>query len=343
MILAAGVGSRLDPLTRNLPKPMVPIINKPALVHIIELLVSHGIREVVINVHHLADQIVAGLGTGEQFGLRIFYSHEEQLLGTAGGVKKMREHFDETFLVIGGDDLAAIDLSGLVARHRERGSLASMALARVDDPSQFGVVMIDESGRIQRFLEKPSAADIFSNTVNTQVYVFEPEVLDRVPEGQVYDFGHHLFPQLLQEGVPFYGFPLSEEEYWCDVGDLEQYRQVHRDAFAGRVRLSLPVPQVAEDRWQGDGVEIAPTAKIGRHVVIGNRCCIEAGAQVDDYCVLGDDCVVGAGSVVRESILWRGAQVEENTFLERCVVGLNCRVRSNAGIFGGVVVDPRRP
>ena len=341
MVLAAGVGSRLDPLTRNLPKPMVPIVNKPALVHIIELLASHGIKEVVINLHHLGEKIEGFLGTGEQLGVKIFYSREESLLGIAGGVKKAAQYFDETFVVIGGDDLTTIDISKLIARHREKQALATIALARVEDPSPFGIVLIDQDNRITDFAEKPSVDGIFSNTVNTQVYVLEPEIMDLIPEGKVYDFARDLYPDLLKKKLPFYGFPISESEYWCDVGNLEQYRQVHYDALARRVRLNFPHPEVGNRVWIGEQVEIHPSARIGERVMIGNRCRIAAGAQVLEDSVLGEDCVVEENSVISQSILWEGAHIQKDTFLEGCVVGSHCQAHSNAGIFNGVIVPPQ--
>src|ERR1051326_4193020 len=183
MVLAAGVGSRLDPLTRTTPKPMVPIVNKPVIEHIIELLRRHGFTDILINLYYLGDQIKQHLGDGSRLDVRIRYSEEDRLWGDAGSIKRCEDFFDDTFLVVGGDDLSDLDLTRLVKTHREKRALATIALSLVDDPSEYGIVLLNERGRITRFLEKPKGEVIFSNTANIGVYVFEPEVLEMIPRG----------------------------------------------------------------------------------------------------------------------------------------------------------------
>lgn len=341
MILAAGVGSRLEPLTRNLPKPLVPIVNKPVMEHIIELLREHGVDEVVMNIHYLGHMIRDYFGDGSRYKVKIHYSEEERLWGTAGGVKRVASHFDDTFLVVGGDDLADIDITKLVAFHKRNRAIATIALSLVEDPSQFGIALANERGRITRFLEKPKTEAIFSNSANTGVYVFEPEILDLIPSNEVYDFGMHVFPKLLQLRKPFYGYLTAS--YWSDVGHLESYRTTHNDALQGRVGIRFPVPQKRRYVWMGQNVEIDPTAEVAYPVVIGDNCRIAAGAKVLEDSVLGDGCVVEEGAVVRRSILWAGAVVMKNTMLDRCVVGANCQVQSNAAVFDGVIVSPNGP
>jgi mannose-1-phosphate guanylyltransferase/phosphomannomutase len=338
MILAAGAGTRLDPLTRNIPKPMVPIVNKPVMEHIVELLASHGFNEIMVNIHYLGHVIKDYFRDGSRWGVKIYYSEEEKLLGTAGGVRRVADFFDDTFIVIGGDDLADFNLTRLIRYHKEKRALATIVLSLVEDPSQFGIALTNERGRITRFVEKPKSELIFSNTANTGVYAFEPEVLDLIPSGEFYDFGLHLFPKLLQLKKPFYG--LLSASYWSDVGHLEQYRAAHYDALNGRVNIKFPCPETRRYVWMGENVEIDDTAEIGYPVLIGPGCRIEAGAKVLEDSVLGPNCIVEQGAIVRRSILWEGAVVMRDTILDRCVVGAGCKVKSNAAVFDGVIVSP---
>ena len=340
MILAAGVGSRLDPLTRNIPKPMVPIINKPVMEHIIELLARHGFTKIMVNLHYYADQIQDYFGDGSKWGVKIQYSLEDRLWGDAGSVKRCEQFFDTTFLVIGGDDLADIDLKRLVKQHNEHKALCTIALSLVDDPAEYGIVLLNERGKITRFLEKPKGEVIFSNMANTGVYVFEPEIFEFIPKGMTYGFGNNVFPLLLEQKKRFYGYLTSS--YWRDVGNLKQYQETHRDALQGKVTIKFPMPQVKKFVWMGENVQIAESAEIGYPVVIGNNCRVEKNAKVLENSVLGDNCVVEENAIVQDSILWEGARVMRQTVLERCVVGTRCHVKSNAAVFDGVIVDPVR-
>ena len=341
MILAAGVGSRLDPLTRNLPKPLVPIVNRPVMEHIIELLHQHGFNEIVVNIHYLGEQIETYFGDGSRLGVRIHWSREDQLWGDAGSVKRMEEILrGDTFIVVGGDDLADIDLTKLINTHKEKGALSTIALSLVDDPSEYGIVLTDENDRITKFLEKPKGEAIFSNQANTGVYVFEPEVFDLIPKGTFYLFGKQLFPSMLAQGKPIFGHLTNS--YWVDVGNLDVYRQTHKDVLSGKVTIKFPMKETRKFIWVGNNTTIDPSAEIGYPVAIGDDCRVEAGARVLENSVLGNECTVERGAVVKESILWDGATVQRDTWLERCVVGKGCHVKTNAAIFDGVIVDPIR-
>lgn len=341
MILAAGVGSRLDPLTRNIPKPMVPIVNKPVMEHIVEKLASCGFNDIMVNVHYLGEQIQEYFGDGSKWGVKIQYSVEDQLWGDAGSVKRCEDFFDEgTFMVVGGDDLADLDLKRILRFHQDKKALATISLSLVDDPSEYGIALLNDRGRITRFLEKPKGEVIFSNSANTGVYVFDRHILELIPKGKPYGFGHHLFPMLLEQKTRFYGYLTSS--YWKDVGSLRQYQDAHSDALSGRVGIKLPHPEVRKYVWMGANVEIDPSAEIGYPVLIGNNCRIEKGARLLEYSILGDNCVLEEGAVVKQSILWNGATVMRNTILERCVVGEKCSVKSSAAVFDGVIVDPVR-
>ncbi len=341
MILAAGVGSRLDPLTRNIPKPMVPIVNKPVMEHIVEKLASSGFTEIMVNVHYLGDQIMDYFGDGSKWKIKIHYSPEDRLWGDAGSVKRCESFFDEdTLVVVGGDDLADIDLKRVLRFHKEKRALATISLSLVDDPSEYGIALLNDRGRITRFLEKPKGEVIFSNSANTGVYIFDRHVLELIPKGVFYGFGAHLFPMLLEQKTRFFGYLTSS--YWKDVGSLKQYQEAHRDALGGLWDIRMPVPEVRKYVWMGENVEIDPSAEIGYPVVIGNNCRIEKGARLLENSVLGDDCVLEEGAVVKQSILWHGATVMRRTMLERCVVGAQCSVKSSAAVFDGVIVDPVR-
>src|SRR5918999_503987 len=232
VVMAGGEGTRLRPLTSNQPKPMVSIVGKPCMEHILELLRRHGFEDVVVTVAFLPQAIRGYFGDGESMGLNIEYSVEETPLGTAGSVRLASGKLDDTFLVISGDALCDIDLGALVAFHREKGAAATIGLVSVDNPLDFGIVVTDEDGRIERFLEKPSWGQVFSDTVNTGIYVLEPEVLRHVPTDRPYDFSKELFPLLLEMGRPLYGHVC--EGYWLDIGNLDQYRQGDFDAPRAR-------------------------------------------------------------------------------------------------------------
>ena len=341
MILAAGVGSRLDPLTRNIPKPMVPIVNKPVMEHIVEMLAHNGFRDIMVNVYYRGELIQDYFGDGKKWGVRIHYSQEDRLWGDAGSVKRCEDFFDkDVFVVVGGDDLADIDLRRLVRYHQERKALTTIALSLVDDPSEYGIALLNERGRITRFLEKPKGEVMFSNSANTGVYVFHRDVLELIPKGVQYGFGNNLFPLLLEQKTRFYGYLTSS--YWKDVGNLRQYQEAHHDALSGRVDIKIPGTEIKKYVWMGENVQIDPTAEIGYPVVIGNNCRIEKDARLLEYSVLADNCVLEEGAVVKQSVLWHGACVMRNTMLERCVVGEKCSVKSSAAVFDGVIVDPIR-
>lgn len=343
MILAAGVGSRLDPLTRNLPKPMVPIVNRPVIEHIIDLLKQHHFTDIMINLHYLGDTIEQYLGDGRRFGVKISYSKEDELWGDAGSVKRCEKFFAQNgdpFLVIGGDDISDKDLTKMVNFHKKEKALVTIGLSLVDDPSEYGIVLMNEKSRITRFLEKPKGEVIFSNTANTGVYVFDPQIFDYIPRGTFYGFGHNLFPRLLEQKKPLYGHLTSS--YWRDIGNLRVYRQTNIDVLAGRVALQVPMKERKKYQWLGENVEIDPTAEIDYPVAIGDNVRIEAGVQIMENTVIGSGCVVEIGARLKETVLWDGAVVQRGTQLERCVVGTNCHVKSNAAVFDGVIVDPVR-
>ncbi|HZC31340.1 MAG TPA: NDP-sugar synthase, partial [Gaiellaceae bacterium] len=254
VVMAGGEGTRLRPLTSNQPKPMVPIVGKPCMEHILELLKQHGFEDVIVTVAFLPQAIRSYFGSGEGLGLDISYSVEESPLGTAGSVRLAAGRLDDTFLVISGDALCDVDLTKLVEFHRARGSSATIGLKSVENPLDFGIVVTDEEGRVERFLEKPSWGQVFSDTINTGIYVLEPEVLRHVPDGRPFDFSKELFPLLLEMGRPMYGCVL--DGYWQDIGNLEQFRQANFDALDEKVRLDIPGIRIRGNVWLGEGVDL---------------------------------------------------------------------------------------
>jgi mannose-1-phosphate guanylyltransferase/phosphomannomutase len=278
MVLAAGRGERMAPLTDHLPKPLLPIANRPVMAHILDHLARHGFTEVIANVHYLAQQIMDWFGDGACCGVHLSYAGEEKLWGSAGSVKRNERFFQgERFLVIGADDLTDMDLSALTRHHAEVGALASIGLAEVDETSQFGIVVTDEAGRIDRFLEKP-AGPTPGNTANTQIYLFEPRIHSFIPEGEWYDFGFGVFPELVSRSEPFYGFALPG--YWRDIGSLADYLQAHWDVMQGLVRAAIPGERREPGIWVGEGAEIHRSAKLAAPAVIGAGCRIGESAEI---------------------------------------------------------------
>jgi mannose-1-phosphate guanylyltransferase/mannose-1-phosphate guanylyltransferase/phosphomannomutase len=311
MLLAAGLGTRLRPLTYELPKPMVPILGRPVMEHILRLMARHGFDDVVANLHYFPDLIRNRFGDGSGYGVRLAYSFEPELLGTAGGVRNVRDHFgDETFLIISGDALTDIDLTALWQTHKEQGGIATLALKRVDDTSQFGVVIVGDDGRIQGFQEKPDPAEALSNLGNCGIYVFEPEVFDYFPEREFADWAMDVFPRLLEEDVSFFGHEFPQ--YWNDVGSLEEYREGNFDALEGRVQIEMPA--AANGEAVGD-------AEIEGAVFIGEGSEIAAGVRLTGPVVIGEGCRIGENSALRDTIVWPRTEVDPGTVLIGGVAG----------------------
>ncbi|MCA1990614.1 MAG: mannose-1-phosphate guanyltransferase [Coleofasciculus sp. S288] len=337
VLMAGGSGTRLRPLTCDLPKPMVPILNRPIAEHIINLLKRHGIMEVIATLHYLPDVMRDYFQDGSDFGVQMTYAVEEdQPLGTAGCVKNIAELLDDTFLVISGDSITDFDLSAAIEFHKSKQSKATIVLTRVPNPIEFGVVITDEEMRIRRFLEKPSTSEIFSDTVNTGTYILDPSVLDYLPVNQESDFSKDLFPLLLKKDIPMYGY--VAEGYWCDVGHLDAYREAQYDALAQKVKLEFAYEERVPGLWVGQNTHIDPTAKLETPVVIGSNCRIGPRVQIDAGTVIGDNVTVGADADLKRPILWNGAIVGEEAHLRACVIARGTRVDRRAHVLEGAVV-----
>ncbi|MDF5730380.1 MAG: mannose-1-phosphate guanyltransferase [Rhizonema sp. PD38] len=337
VLMAGGSGTRLRPLTSDLPKPMVPILNRPIAEHIINLLKRHQITEVVATLHYLPDVLRDYFQDGSDFGVQMTYAVEEdQPLGTAGCVKNIAELLDETFLVISGDSITDFDLKAAIEFHKQKKSKATLILTRVPNPIEFGVVITDEESRIRRFLEKPSTSEIFSDTVNTGTYILEPEILEYLPVNTESDFSKELFPLLLAKDEPMYGY--IAKGYWCDVGHLEAYRDAQYDALHSKVQLDFPYKEVSPGLWVGQNTHIDSTAEIEAPAIIGDNCRIGARVQIEAGTVIGDNVTIGAYASLKRPIVWNGAVIGEEAHLSACVIGRGTRVDRRAHVLEGAVV-----
>jgi mannose-1-phosphate guanylyltransferase/phosphomannomutase len=336
VVMAGGEGNRLRPLTSNQPKPMVPVVGKPCMEHILELLREHEMNEVIVTVAFLPQAIRSYFGQGETLGMQIGYSVEESPLGTAGSVRLTAKQLDETFLVISGDALCDVDLSALVAFHKEKGAAVTIGLKSVENPLEFGIVVTDEEGRIERFLEKPSWGQVFSDTINTGIYVMEPEVLKHVPGDRPYDFSKELFPYLLEMGRPLYGYVM--DGYWQDIGNLDQFRQANFDALEEKVRLNIPGIRIRGNVWLGEGVEIGELEQIEGPAYIGNYCRISPGATVGSHAVLSNSVTLRERTRVTRSVIDASTHIGRSALIEGAVVGRSCDIRAHVRIHEGVAI-----
>jgi NDP-sugar pyrophosphorylase family protein len=339
MILAAGLGTRLRPLTEEISKPMVPIVNRPVMEHIVDLLARHGFSELYVNLHYHPDVITRHFSAGERWGLAIAYSFEEELLGTAGGVKKLeKELAGDTFLVISGDALTDLDLTSLLAFHKAHSRIATLVITPVNDPSKYGVVITEDDGRIIGFQEKPSREEAESFVANSGIYVFEPEVLEMIPAG-FYDFGSQLFPRLLEEGIEFYGY--RHDDYWNDVGSIEEYKAGNFDALTGKVKVRIPGVRIGDDVWIGDGTVIEEEVVMVGPICIGAQCEVKKGARLFGPLVVGDRTIIDEGAILYRGIKWGDGYIGKDAHLLDSIVGRETEIGNGAALLADTVVGHR--
>jgi mannose-1-phosphate guanylyltransferase/phosphomannomutase len=358
VILAGGQGTRLLPLTETLPKPMVSVLDRPIMEHIVRHLRTFGVTEMVSTLHYRPRAIRDHFADGNDFGIRMRYTLETEPLGTAGSVKLGEQYLDEPFLVVGGDAMVDFDMKAFLEFHRAQQAKVSLCLTRVRDPSEFGIVITDEEGRVQRFLEKPGPSEVFSDTVNTGIYLIEPEVLEHIPRGKPYDFSSDLFPALLEQGIPIYGYVATG--YWSDIGTLEQLRQTHWDLLDGKIGLPIDGNLIQDGIWVGEGVDIHPDAELSSPCWFGDNVHIGRGARIGPYTVLASNVEVERHATVHRSIVRRNSFVGEasdlrNTIVARrtiieaqcelgddVVLGSGCRLGRGVIIKQGVLVWPEK-
>ncbi len=327
MILAGGMSTRLYPLTRCVPKPLVPVSGQPIAAHILRYLASYGFDQIAINVHYLADMIEHELGDGSKFGVELRYLHEHELTGSAGAVKSMESFLDEPFVVVGCDDLTDFDLGTLAAYREEKKAIASIGLVEADEVDQYGVVILDGDGKIVDFQEKPARGTERSHLVNTGIYAFDPAIFERIPANTFYDFGKQVFPGLQQDGAAFYG-QIDRRAYWADVGTPGEYRRATRDVLAGKVQVR---ERVAPDVTLGDGVQMGDDVRVGSGARIGSR------VRLNGPTVIGRNVRVGDDATLDASIVWDGATIGAGAKLRDAIVGIDYTVDAGAELNGSVV------
>ncbi len=336
VVMAGGFGTRLRPLTEKLPKPMAYVANRPMMGHVVRLLAKEGIRDLEVLLYFYPEKIMSYFGDGSRWGVSIDYITAEADYGTAGAVRNAGGKESGTFLVISADIITDFDLSGAIEFHKERQAAVTIVLTRVPNPLQYGIVLTEEDGRIVRFLEKPSWGEVFSDTINTGIYILEPEVLSLIPEKKNFDFSKNLFPTMLSRGDRLLGY--VAEGYWKDVGNLSEYLNVHLDVLSGKAAIEFEGKKAGSGNvWIGENARVDYTAEL-KNVVLGKNC-IVAGDVVAENSVIGDGCVVEDGAVIQSSVLWPGTTIHKGGRLLESIVGSNCQIRGKAFLSERSVVS----
>lgn len=347
MILAAGKGTRVRPITHTIPKPMIPILQKPVMEFLVELLRQHGFDQIMVNVSHLADVIENYFRDGQKFGVQIAYSFEGRIeegemigeaLGSAGGMKRIQDFspfFDDTFVVLCGDALIDLDLTAAVKRHREKGAIATIVMKSVprEEVPSYGVVVTDESGKIKAFQEKPSVEEALSTDINTGIYIFEPEIFKYIPSGQEYDIGSQLFPALVAAGAPFYGISMDFE--WVDIGKVPDYWRAIQSVLLGQVKnVSIPGIEVRPGIYAGLNVAVNwDKVDITGPVYIGGMTIIEDGAKIVGPTMIGPNCWLCSGATVENSVIFEYSRLGSDVRLvDKLVFGRYCVDKTGAAI-----------
>jgi len=348
MILAAGKGTRVRPITYTIPKPMIPILQKPVMEFLLELLRQHGFDQIMVNVSHLAHEIEGYFRDGQRFGVQIAYSFEGYIdengelqgkaIGSAGGMRRIQDFspfFDDTFVVLCGDALIDLDLTAAVKWHKEKGSIATIITKTVDreEVSSYGVVVTDEDGKIKAFQEKPKVEDALSTNINTGIYIFEPEVLNYIPSGVEFDIGGQLFPKLVEIGAPFYAIPMDFE--WVDIGKVPDYWQAIRGVLSGEVKnVQIPGREIAPGIYAGLNVAVnLDKVNIQGPVYIGGMTHIEDGATIIGPTMIGPNCWICSGAIVKDSVIFDYSRLGSGVRLEnKLVYGRYCVDKTGATI-----------
>ena len=336
VIMAGGEGTRLRPQTSNLPKPMLPLVGRPMMEHIVSLLRRHGITDIVVTVAFLPNAIRSYFGDGSELGVRMAYATEESPLGTAGSVRNAREQLTERFLVISGDVLTDIDLTSVIAFHEKNEALATIALCAVENPLEFGIVITREDGTIERFLEKPGWGQVFSDTINTGIYVLEHEIFELIPEGRSVDFSGEVFPAALEAGDPLYGY--VADGYWEDVGTTAAYLKAHEDILDGKVQVDVAGFELRPGVWVGKGSSIDPTVHIDSPSFIGENCTIDRETVLGAYTTLGANTQVEQRAEIQRSVIGENSYLGPGVRVEGAVLGRSCDLRVGSRVEPGAVV-----
>ncbi|GMB07623.1 sugar phosphate nucleotidyltransferase [Thermolongibacillus altinsuensis] len=336
VIMAGGRGTRLRPLTCHVPKPMVPVMNKPVMEYSIEWLKKFGITEIAVTVQYLSDKIQHYFGDGSRFGVHLYYFEETTPLGTAGSVKHAQSFLDDTFVVISADTITDFNLAEAIHFHFSKKSIATILMHHEAYPLSYGGIITDQNGKIQRFVEKPKWNEVYSDTVNTGIYIFEQKIFEYMEEAIHYDFGQHLFPTLIESGENLYGF--LGNGYWSDIGAIEQYHQTHLDVFQGKIRIPISGKEIAPNVWVGNNVYIEEGATINGPVFIGDDVVIHKHAKIEPYTVIGPRSVIGEHASVKRSILWPNVYVDRNSELRGTIVADKVYIGKNSEILDDTAI-----
>jgi mannose-1-phosphate guanylyltransferase len=336
VILVGGEGTRLRPLTYSMPKTMVPILNRPFLEHMLKYMKSHHIDDVVLALCYLPDHIKDYFGDGSAHGVKLTYVVESSPLGTAGAVKNVAQHLDDTFFVFNGDVFTDMNLTAMLETHRKKSAKATIALTPADNPTMYGTVETDANGCVKCFVEKPKPEAVTTNMINAGTYILEPELLDYIPANQSYMFETGLFPLLLQRGDLFYSF--NSHGYWIDIGTPSKYIQVNSDLLTGEIATHFPGSLYSKNVWVEEGCKIHHRAKINGPAVIGRNCVIEAQAHIKGPSVIGPDCRIGSGSLVEKSIVWHNVVIGKDAKLRQCIVADAVSVGEGCDIAAGCII-----
>jgi mannose-1-phosphate guanylyltransferase/phosphomannomutase len=340
VILAGGFGTRLRPLTTNIPKPMAPVMNTPMLEHIINLLKKYDMTEITMILYFQPEVITSYFRDGSDFGVKINYLTSDRDLGTAGCITMAREQLeDDNFLIISGDVFTNFNLGEAIESHKKNSAMATIVLTKTTDPLKYGIVITEKDGRVKKLLEKPSWGEVFSDTINTGIYIFNPAVFGHIPMDTDYDFSKQLFPDLLNKGEKLFGH--TGEGYWKDIGTLAEYRQLHEDILNGEIECDIKGERkgkIGRDVWTGKNVKISPKAKLKDSIVIGENVTIEEGAEISNS-VIGDNCFIDSGAKIVRSIIWSNNVIEKEVDIKEAVIGYNNKIRYKAYIGVGAVIS----
>jgi mannose-1-phosphate guanylyltransferase/phosphomannomutase len=336
-ILAAGAGTRLRPLTYECPKPMISLLNKPVIEHTINNLKKHNVDSIMMNLHTLPKMITDYFGNGERFGVDINYSMEETLLGTAGGLKKCKRFFDSTFIVMSGDGLSNIDLSKAVEFHKKKKSLATMVLKKIETKFPYGITLTDRFSKIVNFVEKPTWGSVFSDTVNTGIYIFEPEIFRYIPEG-FYDFGKDLWPKLLKLKKNIYAYLMND--YWTDIGNIEEYKNGVKDALFGKVSVRINGKKLEKTEVLVDeNCVIDKTVKFIGKSIIGKNCKIGKNVVIDNGTVIGNNVQIQDDAIIKDSVIWDNVLIGKYARLYSSII--NIKVPNRLCVYNGLLFNIR--
>ncbi len=342
IMMAGGKGTRLRPLTLVRPKPMIPLVNKPIIEYTVNMLKKSGFNDIIMTLNYMSTNIKKYFKDGSDFGMDIRYSVEKWPLGTGGSVKKTEKYIDDTFMVVSGDVLTDVNFNDVVKYHKEKGAIATMVLTEVEDPTHFGIAVMDKDHKITEYLEKPSPEEAFSKVANTGIYIFEPEIFDFFDDKEKeVDFSKDIFPEVIKQDAGIYGYVF--DGYWNDIGRPETYLEATYDILDQKMDQNFYKTKMEEsigkigNIWVGENVFIDEKARIEGPVVIGNNCTIEEGCKIARGSVIGDNVSIGKDVNIDGAVLFPNSIIEDNSFLNGCIIDTKCLIDKNTVVENGVV------